>query len=350
MYYDPNDPQQALYNTAYAQAVRNEKRMMLIDCSKLGALLLLYNILTAYVFRYVYYAVVASVHSGSAHILPSQSVKYLQEHMEIVYSTSFSMGGNLAVVFSGVTMIMLIARFVMRVRLSELLRPQGRHAGQAFKWLPLCVLLNTVISIVIGYIESYLSAYGVTIPESDFSISKPTTLALVLQFTYVIVLGPVAEELIYRGLILTLLKPYGRWLAVFFSALFFGIMHGNIPQAVSAFGSALVMGAVAIRCNSIVPTIIIHIFNNLIASYYDFADVIGWGYADEIFMVIQILVFLTGTFVLLVYGWQITSVKDGECAMPFGKRLGEVFRSPMIIAYLAYELYFMVKAIVEANS
>ncbi|MBR1392691.1 MAG: CPBP family intramembrane metalloprotease [Ruminococcus sp.] len=349
MYYDPNDPQQALYNTVYAQAVRNEKRAMFIGCAKLGALLLIYNILTTYVFRYIYYAAVASVHSGRVYLLPSQSVGYLAEQEELIYSTSFAMGGNLAIVAAGVITLLLIARFAMRVDMRELLHPEGRHIGQAFKWLPLCVLLNTVISIGIGYLESYLSSYGVTLPDADFSISRPTTLALVLQFSYVIVIGPIAEELIYRGLILTLLKPYGRWLAVFFSALFFGIMHGNIPQAVSAFGSALVMGAVAIRCNSIVPTIIIHIFNNVIASYYDFADVIGWGYSDEIFMVIQILVFLIGSFVLLVYGWQITAVKDGQCAMPIGQRLGQVFKNPLIIAYLVYELYFLIRAIVEAN-
>ena len=63
---------------------------------------------------------------------------------------------------------------------------------------------------------------------SDFSIHQPSAIAVIVQFSYVVIIAPIVEEFIYRGAILTALSPYGRGAAVLFSALAFGLMHGNI--------------------------------------------------------------------------------------------------------------------------
>ena len=78
---------------------------------------------------------------------------------------------------------------------------------------------------------------SLTVPTSDFSIHQPSAIAVIVQFSYVVIIAPIVEEFIYRGAILTALSPYGRGAAVLFSALAFGLMHGNIPQAASAFGT-----------------------------------------------------------------------------------------------------------------
>ena len=325
-----------------------ERRALFINTAKLGSLLIIYEILRR-VLTYVYYGVVATVCSGSFNMMPWQSVEYLKAHQEIVNTTLFSMAANLSIVLVSVTILMLMARLVFKLKVFELTKPCKRSIPQAAKWFPLCMLVNILVSLIIRLIQNYLSAYGVVIPESDFSIKEPSTLAIVLQFLYVILIGPVAEELIYRGLILTALKPFGSRLAVFFSALIFAVMHGNIPQAASAFVSALVMGAVAVRCGSIIPTILIHIANNIFASYYDFSDVLGWANADEIYMAMQIVILFAGVFVLFVFGYQLLEVKDGRYALPFGKRMTAVFTNPAMLMYLLYELYCMMKLILLAN-
>ena len=85
------------------------------------------------------------------------------------------------------------------------------------------------------------------------------------MFLYVTILGPISEELLFRGLLLRLLKPWGKQTAVLVSALVFGLFHGNIIQIPFAFLVGLVLGYVTVEY-SIVWAIVLHIFNNLVMS------------------------------------------------------------------------------------
>lgn len=344
--YDPRG-----YNPYYAQLMEarsREKHAMLINCSKLGALLILYNI-CQYVYVYLYYIIAASVHDGALHLMPWEAVDYLRQHESLVRSSTFSMGGNLTVVALSLMTVLLVAAFPMHVSLRPMLKPNKTHVKNGAKWFPMCITLNIAVSIVVSIITNMLSAAGVTVPEADFSFRSPSTTALVLQFLYVIAFGPLAEELLYRGLILTLLKPFGKKLAVFFSALIFGLMHGNIPQAASAFATALVWGAIAVSCDSIVPTIVIHILNNIFASYNDFAEVLKWPYATEIFAALEIVLLFAGVFVICAFGWQLL-FKDKKYAMTGGQRCAAVVTNVPMALYLLYLVFEIVKAIWQVNS
>ena len=83
------------------------------------------------------------------------------------------------------------------------------------------------------------------------------------MFLYASLLGPVAEELLFRGFILRSLQPYGKKFAVFASALLFGLFHGNLLQTPYAFLMGLLLGWVTVEY-SIVWAILVHIFNNLV--------------------------------------------------------------------------------------
>lgn len=84
-------------------------------------------------------------------------------------------------------------------------------------------------------------------------------------YLYVSILGPIAEELLFRGLVLRILKPWGKQAAIFISALVFGLFHGNLIQIPFAFAVGLVLGYVAVE-HSIIWAIVLHIFNNMIFS------------------------------------------------------------------------------------
>lgn len=85
----------------------------------------------------------------------------------------------------------------------------------------------------------------------------------VSMFLYVTLIGPIAEELLFRGLVLRILRPYGKQMAIFVSALFFGLFHGNIVQSPFAFLLGLVLGYITVEY-SIVWAIVLHIINNLV--------------------------------------------------------------------------------------
>ena len=81
-----------------------------------------------------------------------------------------------------------------------------------------------------------------------------------------IVVAPVAEELLFRGLLLPSLAPrYGRWFAVAVTAALFGSVHldrGLLSAAVPALAAGFVFGAMAMKTRSVLPTIMAHAGNN----------------------------------------------------------------------------------------
>ena len=86
----------------------------------------------------------------------------------------------------------------------------------------------------------------------------------VLIFIVIIFLAPIAEELIFRGLVQTYATNFvGIKVAILLQAILFGIHHSNIIQSVYAIFSGIILGFIAYKFKSIIPAIILHIAVNL---------------------------------------------------------------------------------------
>ena len=81
---------------------------------------------------------------------------------------------------------------------------------------------------------------------------------------YVVFLGPLAEELFFRGALLPRMSRYGQKTALLFSALFFALYHVNVYQWFYAFGLGLLLGAVYLKTGSIRAGYILHAAINLL--------------------------------------------------------------------------------------
>ena len=84
----------------------------------------------------------------------------------------------------------------------------------------------------------------------------------------VVILAPVLEEILFRGLILgSIRQKSGKALgAVFISAAIFGAMHVHIPQKmVNALVIGLILGYIYVKTESLAAVIIIHAINNGLA-------------------------------------------------------------------------------------
>jgi membrane protease YdiL (CAAX protease family) len=85
--------------------------------------------------------------------------------------------------------------------------------------------------------------------------------ALILS-AYTVVVAPVCEELLTRGLIMRSLKPYGAGFSIVISAMVFGMMHVNPRQMPYAFVLGLALGYISHTTGSILTTTVLHaIFN-----------------------------------------------------------------------------------------
>jgi hypothetical protein len=86
--------------------------------------------------------------------------------------------------------------------------------------------------------------------------------AFAANFVVVVLLAPIVEELLFRGLGYTLLERFGRWVAIVLTAVAFALAHGLVegfPLLVLFGGGLAYMRS---RVNSIVPGILVHMAFN----------------------------------------------------------------------------------------
>lgn len=77
----------------------------------------------------------------------------------------------------------------------------------------------------------------------------------------VVLVGPVVEEIVFRGAVLRRLQPYGQNYAIVVSSLLFAVMHLILFQASYAFFMGLILAYCALRY-SIKWAMLLHIVNN----------------------------------------------------------------------------------------
>ena len=92
----------------------------------------------------------------------------------------------------------------------------------------------------------------------------------ILNMLTVILLGPVAEEFIFRGLSFTYAKKAAQKSlpAIFISAILFAIFHGNLIQGIYAFLIGLLLAWLVEKTDTLLPSIILHIAINGSAFLY----------------------------------------------------------------------------------
>ena len=98
----------------------------------------------------------------------------------------------------------------------------------------------------------------------DFNCGD-TALSIFLSIIRIAIIPAIAEEFVFRGAILNLLKPYGKKFAILASSLLFGLLHGNVDQFIFAFLIGLYFAYIAYETESIIPSIIMHFLNNFLS-------------------------------------------------------------------------------------
>lgn len=164
------------------------------------------------------------------------------------------------------------------------------------------------------------------------------------MYLYACLLGPVAEEILFRGLVLRSLQPYGKKFAIVISSLLFGLFHGNVMQAPFAFVVGLVMGYVAMEYH-IGWAVALHLINNLV-----FADLLPRILAflpqgaDDLILTVFLLVCTLAALVILILRWR--EIRDYWKENPTEKgTYSAFFRAPAMIVFLILTVPIMLMAL-----
>lgn len=146
-------------------------------------------------------------------------------------------------------------------------RDRKMDAGRFFRIFCVLMACQMIFTVAAFLAELVLNPFGLTLKEAAESASAVST--DLPMFLYAGLVGPVAEELVFRGFVLRRLLGGGKGFAIVLSAVLFGAMHGNFLQGAFAVGAGLVFGYVAVEY-SIGWSILIHVLNNLV-----FSDLLG---------------------------------------------------------------------------
>ncbi|MBR1972135.1 MAG: CPBP family intramembrane metalloprotease [Oscillospiraceae bacterium] len=161
--------------------------------------------------------------------------------------------------------------------------------------LLLCMGAQMVNSLWVTLLEAVLNVFGKSAIGMLETISgEADTFSM---FLYASVLGPIGEEILFRGYALRSLRPFGKRFAIFGSALLFGLFHGNLLQAPYAILMGLLLGYVAVEY-SIGWAIGLHMFNNLVLA--DLLTRLTMNWSDMAYGILNLILFGGGFLASLV--------------------------------------------------
>lgn len=108
----------------------------------------------------------------------------------------------------------------------------------------------------------------------DVGFSQLTTRhEIVLGFVALVLIAPIAEEVLFRGYLFGKLKKHlPLWVAIIITSVLFGIVHGAWNVGIDTFVLGVVLCLLRVISGSLWPSILLHMIKNGIAFYLLFIN------------------------------------------------------------------------------
>lgn len=156
-----------------------------------------------------------------------------------------------------------------------------------------CIILTFLLSFLQSIFPQMFAAYNKVMNQFEEG-------EMLITFLYVLLLGPLTEELIFRGVMFDRLRlSYSFWVANLLQAAIFGAYHMRLIQGIYAFGCGILLGMLYQMTGSILTSILAHMIFN--ATNY----LLGWLFpaGREVSVPMYIGIFLFGTVSFAVALW-----------------------------------------------
>lgn len=339
-------------STELMSAQQSEKYALRSNVTKLGVLFILYDFVFLHIGRQIFLYLYYAISNKSLNFDPTIINKFLQSNSNIINSSAFKMSFSCFVIVISLILVIITAR-IMGIKTLSSVKISKKNIRLGLLMYPVGLLANTIMTSITTIITKLFNSGGTTIPTADFSVDKASALAIITTILYLVIIAPISEEIVFRGLILKTLSPFGKRNAVVISALLFALMHKNIPQAVGAFAIGIIFATVDTKANSIVPSIIMHSLNNLLPCLININSSINSTVITIIYNALVYAIVIVGITITMLKGRQILSLKaetESEIsALPESKKRIEIFLNPLILIYIGILVYSIIASIIKAN-
>ncbi len=148
------------------------------------------------------------------------------------------------------------------------------------------VFISILIGIVVYFLNIFvatffntiLTLFGYSSTSSGTVVTSYPFWLFLINIIVTAVLPGICEETAHRGMLLKGLSGHEQVKALVISSLLFGFMHMNIEQFFYATLIGLLVGYVALICDSIYPAIIVHFMNNALSVFAGYSSVNNLGF------------------------------------------------------------------------
>ena len=268
-------------------------------------------------------------------------VQYTEDGTTIV-DWAYSLAGSMPSIIVCI-MLFLINKSITKEKLSSYLRTDKMNGS-----FVLATLGVVMFAYAVSMILQLLAISGFELidlsPISEDYMTEPKNDAAYLaqELLTTVILAPIAEELMFRGVVMSRIAKVSRRLAIFVSAAVFGMMHGNLLQTILGFIVGIVFAYADLQAESLLPSIIGHMFINATPTLTSFVEYFADEDAsDTVWALLMISYGIAGliTFLICLCGRKIKFPEFSE---------NHKKRAPIMITCISFWLsmiYFLVDII-----
>lgn len=171
-----------------------------------------------------------------------------------------------------------------------------------FKRILFIILANILLTTFIFFILRYASIFGLFSFDARLfgylDLNYP--IYVLMYFLAIVILSPIVEELLFRGVILTKLNSDYNFtipLAILISSILFGLCH-SFGGILSAFVFGICMSILYLKTKNILVPILAHMLNNLISFLLACSGMEFLLISNGIIILIIIFLFIVTNFIL----------------------------------------------------
>lgn len=184
------------------------------------------------------------------------------------------------------------------------------------------------VSIIILFVIYGIKGYEIINPLEEAIFGSNMFMVII----YACIVGPIAEELLFRKILLDRLRRFGDLPAILITGIAFGLFHMNLFQVFYAAAVGIILAYITVRTNTIKYSIILHIMINTIGSGLGYIIISQGNYAAIIiFYICRLAIIIAGTIILAK---DYRNIRLEKPAVPFLKIRDYIF-NPGVLIYTA---------------
>ena len=181
---------------------------------------------------------------------------YTKDNISLLHKNIFSLtilGDILTLVLIAVILLPSNEGILKRIKIKKI------NLKEYLYIIALSIGVNIILLFLSAILTKIIPSYGEVV--NQLNIANKSALQLVI----VIILIPIYEEIVFRGIIFGYLrKNFNIIVAILAQALIFGIMHLNLVQGIYTFILGIVLALIYMYSDSILGNITVHIIFNLL--------------------------------------------------------------------------------------